>query len=136
MKRNARVIWNGTGKEGSGTVSTESSVLKEAPYTWKSRYENEPLTNPEELIAAAHASCFSLKLSFVLAEAGVTPERIETSCDITLDNGTISTSHLKTKVKAAGLTEEKLKECVANAEKNCPVSKLLKAEITSEATLG
>src|SRR6476646_2179387 len=99
MSRNATALWHGSGKEGNGTLTTQSGLLKDANYSYKTRFENDPGTNPEELIAAAHAGCFTMKLSFVLNEAGFTPEQIETKCDITLANGVITTSHLTTKAK-------------------------------------
>ncbi|MEO5569875.1 MAG: OsmC family peroxiredoxin [Bacteroidia bacterium] len=134
MKRTATAVWNGTGKEGNGTLTTQSNALNKAPYTWKSRFEEETGTNPEELIAAAHAGCFTMKLTFVLAAAGFPPETIETTCAITLDK-TINNSHLVTKVKAGAITIEKLHECVEDAKANCPVSKALGIEITAEASL-
>ena len=94
MKRNATAVWNGSGKEGKGVVSTQSTVLTNSQYSYKSRFEEGVGTNPEELMAAAHAGCFSMKLSFVLGAAGFTPEKIETSCDISLEDGVITSSHL------------------------------------------
>lgn len=135
MSRNATAIWHGSGKEGNGTLTTQSGLLKDANYSYKTRFENDPGTNPEELIAAAHAGCFTMKLAFVLNEAGFNPEQIETKCDITLANGVITTSHLTTKVKIQGIDKQKFDECAANAKANCPVSKLLKADISMEATL-
>lgn len=135
MIRNATAVWNGTGKEGTGNLTTQSGVLKESNYGFKSRFENGPGTNPEELIAAAHAGCFTMKLSFVLNEGGFTADRLQTKCEITLDNGTITKSHLTVEAKVPGIDEQKFQEAVKNAEQNCPVSKLLKAEITSEAKL-
>jgi osmotically inducible protein OsmC len=134
MKRTATAVWNGTGKEGSGYVSAQSGILNQAKYTWSSRFEETPGTNPEELIAAAHAACFTMKLTFVLAAAGFTPETVETTCTITLDK-TINNSHLVTKVKAGAITMEKLQECALDAKANCPVSKALGIEITMEASL-
>ena len=136
MKRSATAVWNGSGKEGKGIVSSQSTVLKDAQYSYKSRFEEGIGTNPEELIAAAHAGCFSMKLSFVLGEAGVTPDSIETTCTITLENGVISASHLVTRVTAAGLDAQKLQESAESAKENCPVSKALNMNITMEATLG
>jgi osmotically inducible protein OsmC len=137
MIRHASAVWNGSGKEGNGQLNTQSGVLKDTQYSFNSRFADGIGSNPEELIAAAHAGCFTMKLSFVLGEAGFTPERLETKCDITLDNGTITTSHLSVKGSVPGISEEKWKECVKNAEQNCPVSKLLTqgAAISSEATL-
>ena len=136
MKRSATAQWLGTGKEGSGALSTQSNILNKAQYSWKSRFEEGTGTNPEELIAAAHAGCFSMKLAFILVGAGINPESIDTTCDIVLDSGAITSSTLSTKVKAAGLTNEKLQEAAADAKVNCPVSKLLNTEISMTATLG
>ena len=136
MVRNATAVWNGSGKEGNGQISTGSTVLSNAQYSYKTRFENGVGTNPEELIAAAHAGCFTMKLSFVLGEAGVTPEKLETKCEITFENGAITKSHLIVNAKVPGITNEKFQEAVKNAEQNCPISKLLKTEISSEAKLG
>lgn len=136
MKRSATAVWNGSGKEGKGIVSSQSAVLKDAQYSYKSRFEEGIGTNPEELIAAAHAGCFSMKLSFVLGEAGVTPDSIETTCTISLENGVITSSHLVTRVTAAGLDAQKLQESAEFAKANCPVSKALNLDITMEATMG
>lgn len=136
MKRSATAQWLGTGKEGTGALTTQSNTLNKAQYSWKSRFEEGTGTNPEELIAAAHAGCFSMKLAFILVAAGLNPESIETTCDIVLDNGKITSSTLTTKVKAAGLTNEKLQEAAADAKVNCPVSKSLNTEISMTATLG
>ncbi|MEP6683219.1 MAG: OsmC family protein [Parafilimonas sp.] len=135
MKRHATAIWNGSGKEGKGTLSTQSGVLKETQYSFSSRFENGIGTNPEELLAAAHSGCFTMKLSFVLGEAGFTAEKLETTSNVTLDNGVITESHLVVKGKVPGITKEKFEACVKDAEANCPVSKVLNAKITSEATL-
>jgi len=135
MIRNATAVWYGSGKEGNGQMSTGSTVLKNAQYSYKTRFENGVGTNPEELIAAAHAGCFTMKLSFVLGEAGFTPERLETKCDITFEGGAITKSHLTVKAKVPGISQDKFQEAVKNAEQNCPISKLLKTEITSEAKL-
>jgi osmotically inducible protein OsmC len=134
-KRSASAVWNGSGKEGTGHLSTQTGAFKDKPYSYVSRFEEGEGTNPEELIAAAHAGCFSMKLSFILGAAGVTPEEIKTQCFVTIDNGTITTSHLVTTVKAPGITKEKFEECANEAKLNCPVSKVLNATITLEATL-
>ena len=128
-------VWNGSGKEGSGHLTTASGVLKEKAYSFSSRFEEGEGTNPEELIAAAHAGCFSMKLSFVLGAAGFTPESIHTDCTITLENGTITSSHLVAKAKVPCISKEKFQECAEDAKLNCPVSKLLNAEITLDAEL-
>lgn len=135
MKRSATAVWNGSGKEGSGKVSSQSTVLKETNYSYKSRFEDGVGTNPEELIAAAHAGCFSMKLSFVLGAAGFEPETIETTCTITLDNGVISASHLTLKAKVPGIDAQKFQECAEDAKANCPVSKALNMDISMEALL-
>ncbi|MGN6401264.1 MAG: OsmC family protein [Flavisolibacter sp.] len=135
MVRNATAVWNGSGKEGNGKVTTQSSVLNGTQYSYKSRFEEGTGTNPEELVAAAHAGCFTMKLSFVLGEAGFTPENLETKCEITLESGAITKSHLTVKGKVPGISKEKFDECVKDAEKNCPISKLLNTAISSEASL-
>jgi len=135
MSRNATALWHGGGKDGHGHLTTQSGILKEAKYSYKTRFEDEPGTNPEELIAAAHAGCFTMKLSFVLGEAGFTPEQIETKCDITLASGAITKSHLTVNAKVAGIDKQKFDECAQNAKENCPVSKLLNTDISMEATL-
>jgi osmotically inducible protein OsmC len=135
MKRNATAVWNGTGKEGSGNLTTQSTVLDKTQYSFKSRFEQGVGTNPEELVAAAHAGCFTMKLSFVLQEAGFTADEIETKCDINFENGAITESHLTVKAKIPGISEEKFQASAKDAEENCPISKLLKTNITLEATL-
>lgn len=136
MKRTATAVWNGSGKEGSGNLTTQSTTLNKTQYSYKSRFEEGVGTNPEELLAAAHAGCFTMKLSFVLGGAGFTPESIETTSTITLDNGVITTSHLVVKAVVPGISAEKFQECVTDAEQNCPVSKALNVTISTEATLG
>lgn len=135
MKRTATAVWNGSGKEGSGNLSTQSTTLNKSQYSYKSRFEEGVGTNPEELIAAAHAGCFSMKLSFVLGEAGFTPDSIETTSAVDLDNGVIKSSALTVKAKVPGITPEKFQEAAKNAKENCPVSKALNVEITLEASL-
>lgn len=137
MKRFATASWQGTGKEGKGNLTTQSKVLNKTQYSYNTRFEDGIGTNPEELIAAAHAGCFTMKLSFLLTEAGFPPENIDTRCDITLDaeKGAISLSHLSVNVKVLGIKKEKFDELVVNAKETCPVSKLFNATITYEATL-
>lgn len=135
MKRNATAVWNGSGKEGSGNLSTQSTTLSKVQYSYLSRFEEGVGTNPEELVAAAHAGCFSMKLSFVLGAAGFTPESIETTCTITLESGAITESALVTTVSVPGISKEKFDECAAEAKANCPISKLLNTNITLSATL-
>ncbi len=135
MKRTATANWKGSGKEGKGTVSTQSGVLKSNQYSFGSRFEEGIGTNPEELIGAAHAGCFSMKLSFVLGVAGFTPDNIDTKATVNLENGTIDKIHLEVTATIPGITVEKFSECVADAKVNCPVSKLLNAEITVQSLL-
>lgn len=135
IRRKATAVWNGSGKDGSGYLSTQSTVLHKTQYSFSSRFESGIGTNPEELIAAAHAGCFTMKLSFVLDEAGFTPGELKTDCIITLDSGNVTQSHLILQAKVPGISKEKFDECVKNAEVNCPISKLLKTNITVEARL-
>ena len=135
MNRNATAVWNGSGKDGSGKLTTQSKVLDNAQYSYKSRFEQGIGTNPEELIAAAHSGCFAMKLSFVLGAAGFTPDSIEVTSTVTLDNGVITGSHLVLTAKVPGITEEKFKECADDAKANCPVSKALSINISLEAKL-
>lgn len=135
MIRNATAVWNGSGKEGNGQLSTQSGVLQDTQYSYNTRFAEGKGTNPEELIAAAHAGCFTMKLSFVLNEAGFTPDNLETKCDITFENGTITKSHLTVKGKVPQIDEAKFQECVTKAETECIISKLLNTEVSSEATL-
>lgn len=134
-KRTANAVWNGSGKEGNGILSSQSTALNGFQYSYSSRFEEGVGTNPEELIGAAHAGCFSMKLSFILGAAGFTPETIETSCTITLDNGVITNSHLVVKANVPGIDAEKFRECAEDAKANCPVSKALNMDITMEASL-
>ncbi len=135
MKRSATANWKGSGKEGMGKMTTQSNVLKNKKYDFKSRFEDGSYTNPEELVAAAHAGCFSMKLSFVLGAAGYTPRKIETSCTITMENGAITESHLEVKAKVPRMKADKFAECAAEAKENCPISKSLNTNITMEAAL-
>ena len=135
MKRSATANWKGSGKEGKGTVTADSGVLSATPISYKTRFEEVQGTSSEELIAAAHAGCFSMKLSFVLGEAGFTPDNIDTKCTITLENGAITESHLDVKAAVPGIDAAKFAECAADAKANCPVSKLLNTNITMEASL-
>jgi len=130
MKRKATALWLGSGKEGKGQLSTQSGVLKQVQYSFTSRFEEGIGTNPEELVAAAHAGCFTMKLSFNLTDAGFIPDRLETGCEITFEGGIITNSHLEVKAQVSGITEEKFKAAVKDAEKNCPVSKLLNTKIS------
>ena len=138
MSKYANAEWQGTGKDGKGTMTTETKVLNQSPFTFATRFgDAKDGTNPEELIAAAHAGCFSMKLSFILNEAGFTPDKIETKCDISFADGAISKSHLTVNAKVPGISKEKFEECAKNAKENCPISKSLNTniEITMEASL-
>ena len=135
MKRSATAAWKGSGKEGTGSMTTKSTAINNAQYSYKSRFEQGVGTNPEELIAAAHAGCFSMKLSFVLGGMGFEPESIETSSEVDLDNGVIKSSHLTVKAKVPGITKEKFEEAAKDAKENCPVSKALNMTITMDAQL-
>jgi lipoyl-dependent peroxiredoxin len=135
MKRSASANWKGSGKEGKGTVSTQTGVLNNNQYSFSSRFEEGIGTNPEELVAAAHAGCFSMKLSFVLGAAGFTPDNIDTKCTIDFVDGAIVESRLEVKAKVPGIDKAKFDECAADAKANCPISKLLNTKITLDASL-
>lgn len=135
IKRKSSAQWKGPGKTGTGTVSTASGILKQTPYSYLSRFESGSGTNPEELVAAAHAGCFSMKLAFNLQEAGFTATEINTECEIVFDNGTVTNSNLTVKARIPDITTEKFNELVKHAEQNCPISKLLRATISVSATL-
>ena len=137
--KKASAVWKGGIKDGSGTISTETGVLSDAPYGFKSRFENGKGTNPEELIGAAHAGCFSMALSLMLGNEGLTAERIETRAEVTLDKVgegfEITASHLKVVAKIPGADPAKFEQIANKAKEGCPVSKLLKAKITMNARL-
>jgi osmotically inducible protein OsmC len=142
MNRKATAVWHGTGKDGTGSVSAQSGAITNLPYSWKTRFGDESGksgTNPEEMIAAAHASCFTMAVSFQLSGAGLTPEELNTEANLTMENAnggwSITKIHLTLTAKAAGLTDEKLQELAKAAKENCPVSRVLKAEITMDAKL-
>lgn len=135
MKRKATAVWKGSGKEGNGVLTTQSTVLNRTQYSFNSRFAEGTGTNPEELVAAAHAGCFAMKLSFVLGEAGFTPDELNTECTITLEDGAITEAHLSLKAKIPGITKEKFQGCADDAKKNCPISKLLNTKITLDASL-
>lgn len=122
MKRNATAVWNGTIKEGNGHLTTQSSVLNQTPYSFNSRFAEGVGTNPEELLAAAHAGCFTMKLSLDLTQAGYTPERLETKSVITLDNGKITQSELTLTAEVDGISAEEFEKIAREAERTCPVS--------------
>lgn len=135
MKRTSSANWKGSGKDGKGLLSSASTVLNNTQYSFNSRFAEGVGTNPEELVAAAHSGCFAMKLSFVLNEAGFTADDLSVSCTITLEDGTITGSHLNLKGKVPGITKEKFEACAADAKANCPISKLLSTKITMEAVL-
>ncbi|MHA6280584.1 OsmC family protein [Salinimicrobium sp. CAU 1759] len=135
MKRNATAVWNGTIKEGKGNLTTQSGVLKKTPYSFKMRFEDESGTNPEELIGAAHAGCFTMQLSANLSKEDFNPVELETKCEITFEDGTVKKSHLTLEAKVPGISQEKFDDLVNRAKENCPISKLLNAEITLDSTL-
>jgi len=134
MKRNASATWSGGLKDGRGKFSLGSGLVKDIGFGFRTRFEDEPGTNPEELIAAAHASCFSMALSGQLGERGIKPQTIETTCAVTLENLTVTKSALKTTVKAPGADRAKIEEAAAAAKTGCPISKLLKLEISLDLT--
>jgi lipoyl-dependent peroxiredoxin len=139
MIRRASAVWTGGIREGGGTLSTDSGVLSGAPYGFRSRFESGPGTNPEELLAAAHAGCFSMALSLILGEAGFTVERITTRASIRLEKSeagfAITSSHLEVSAKVPGATAEGFSELANKAKLGCPVSKLFKADISMDARL-
>ena len=139
MKRSASAVWRGGLKDGTGTVSSESGVLSSTPYNFRMRFENEKGTNPEELIAAAHAACFSMALSAQLGGAGLTADSIETTATVTLEKVgegfSVTSSHLKTAVKIPGADKAAFEKAANDAKSGCPISKLLNATITLDATL-
>ena len=135
MKRSASVSWKGTGKEGTGKVSTQSGVIKNKKYDFRSRFDDGTYTNPEELVAAAHAACFSMKLSFVLGAAGYTPRKIETTCTINFEGGVLTESHLEVRAKVPRMKADKFAECANEAKETCPISKTLNTSITMDAAL-
>jgi osmotically inducible protein OsmC len=139
IKRKGSASWKGGLKDGKGTISTESGALNAYPYGFVSRFEGQRGSNPEELIAAAHASCFTMALSLILGEAKLTAEQMDTTAEVTIEQVeggfAITSSHLTIKAKIPGADQAKFKELAGKAKAGCPVSKLLKAEITLDATL-
>ena len=139
MERTASAVWNGSLKDGKGTVSTQSQILHDAPYSFVTRFENAKGTNPEELIGAAHAGCYTMALSAQLGTMHAVPERLATTATVTLENlsgaWTISKIHLDVTAKVPGLSKEAFDSAAASAKANCPVSRLLKAEISLTTTL-
>jgi osmotically inducible protein OsmC len=141
MIRKAKAVWRGAGRDGNGDLSTDSQVLSRTPYSYRTRFENEKGTNPEELIAAAHAGCYTMALAFALQSAGFKPTELATEAAVTLEpDGAqgfkISRSALTLRAQIPGISEEEFAGLARDAERNCPVSKVLKAEITLDAKLG
>jgi lipoyl-dependent peroxiredoxin len=139
MIRKAKAVWHGTGRDGGGMVSTESGVLAETPYSFRTRFESEKGTNPEELIAAAHAGCFSMTLAFILQGAGYTPTELDVDAAVTIEpegqGFRISRSALTLRAQIPNLDQAAFAQMVDGAEKNCPVSKVLNAAVTVDAKL-
>lgn len=135
MKRKSIAVWKGTGKEGTGVLTTASGVLKSTKYNYHSRFEDGKETNPEELVAAAHAGCYAMKLSFVLGEAGFAPDELTTECTVSLEGGSIKTSHLDLKGKVPGIDNNTFQECARKAKETCPISLSLNAAISLNAEL-
>ncbi|MBN1414297.1 MAG: OsmC family peroxiredoxin [Bacteroidales bacterium] len=136
MKSTATAVWNGTLKEGTGSLSGSSSFFTRLPYTFNSRFgDGRGGTNPEELIAAAHAGCYSMALSAELGKGGITPEHIETSSTVTIDNGTITASHLVVRARIPGISIKDFEKYAIETKSSCPVSKALKLDITLEIVL-
>lgn len=139
MIKKGSAVWEGSFSQGSGTISTESGALRKAPYGVSARFKDEPGSNPEELIAAAHASCFSMALALMLGDAGFEPAGIETTAAVRLekvgDGYAITSSHLSVHARVPGIDEAKFSELAGRAKAGCPVSKVLNTEITMDATL-
>lgn len=139
IKRSASAEWQGTGKEGKGQLSSQSGVLSATPYGFNTRFGDQKGTNPEELIAAAHAGCFTMALAFALSNAGFTPETLNTTAAVTLEQDgsgfKVTRSDLKLQAKVPGVDQQKFQEIAAGAKAGCPISKLLNAEISLDATL-
>jgi osmotically inducible protein OsmC len=140
MIRKANAVWRGTGRDGAGDLSSASGVLSRTPYSYRTRFEDEPGTNPEELLAAAHAGCFTMALAFALQQADLTALELSTEAAVSLDPADgggfkISRSALTLRAKIPGIDDAKFQELAKGAEQNCPVSKVLNAEITLDARL-
>ena len=139
MERRATAVWQGDLRHGQGTLTTESKVLSNTPYSFSTRFEGSPGTNPEELLGAAHAGCFTMALTHLLGEAGIKPERIDTKATVTLEKQeagfAITRVHLDVGVRAPGADRAKVDHAAATAKTNCPLSKVLRAAISMEARL-
>lgn len=135
MKRTATAVWYGSGKDSKGHLTTQSTILDKSQYSFNSRFSEGKGTNPEELLAAAHAGCFTMKLSFVLGEVGFVPDSLETTAYINFENGSITASHLEVKAKIKGIDQVLFDTSVKDAELNCPISRVLNAKITVASSL-
>ncbi len=135
MKRTAHAVWKGSLKEGNGKLDVGSGAVKDMSYSFKTRFEGVGAANPEELIAAAHASCFSMALGAQLGERGIVPEAVDTTCEITFENLTLTKSALTTRVTAPGADRAKIDEAAAAAKAGCPISKVLKLDITLDLSV-
>lgn len=135
IKRKSTAVWSGNGKEGKGLISSQSGVLNQTQYGFQSRFADGIGTNPEELIAAAHAGCFSMKLAFNLQAENITANELKTDCEIVLEDGAVIASNLTLAANVEGISPEKFAELVKNAEENCPISKLLNCKISVTFTL-
>ncbi|TXH54267.1 MAG: OsmC family peroxiredoxin [Bacteroidia bacterium] len=138
MKKHvANAVWNGSVKEGSGTITTKSKVLDQTNYSFKTRFEDGAGTNPDELIAASHAGCFAMALSLILGENGFTPDKIEVKAEVTMNPEILelTASHLTLSAKIPGISTDKFMECANAAKENCPISKVLNLDITLDAVL-
>ena len=138
MKRKVNAIWKGDGADGKGFLSAQSGAFDKMPYSFKTRFENDEGklgTNPEELIAAAHAGCFNMKLSFVLNENGFSPDHLETESELTFVDGVVESIELTLKAKVSGISNEKFLECAKEAKENCPISGLLNCVISLNSSL-
>lgn len=133
--RTANANWKGTGMDGKGTISTQSTTLDQAQLSFKTRFAEGVGTNPEELIAAAHSGCFTMQLSFLLSEAGLVPENLDTKANVTFENGSITLIHLELAGSVPGIDEAEFKIFAQQAKEICPISKLLNTEITLSASL-
>src|SRR5690606_35566291 len=127
--RKASANWQGTGKDGKGTINTQSTVLNQTPYSYRTRFEDGVGTNPEELIGAAHAGCFTMQLSFLLSEKGYEPTSLDTEAKVTFEDGSITSVHLKLKGQVTGISESEFEEVAQKAKEICPISKLLNTTI-------
>lgn len=135
MKRHATAVWNGSGKDGKGDLTTQSNVLNHTQYSFNSRFAEGIGTNPEELVAAAHAGCFTMALSFGLDQAGFTADSLETTAYINFENGTITGSHLVVKAKVPGIEQTRFDAIAKESEQTCPISRVLNTKITSDISL-